>query len=213
MPRHFHTAGLLALLAASSAQVLPYNPTRVLLPPYAPYAYVFQASAQGAGQSQLWTLDLTIPLTNAASQLQTVSPTLPFLQDGDLVPYVPAIDTDGNITVIAGNCSSSAGGAQVWRFAAENTESTGPQAWARCKTSAQKLKGGTALAGANFLANGIAFSEVANGDANKTSIFAFGGMCPYANATTDNWTSLAEYSNQLLNFTPDTDAGYAQYDI
>ncbi|KAK1081660.1 hypothetical protein LTR48_007392, partial [Friedmanniomyces endolithicus] len=181
MHHHGLARRLLALIAATTittAQVLPYTPTKVLLRPNASYAYVFQASTQGTGQSRLSTLPFNNPVSSAAGwQDDTVSGTLPFLRDDALVPYTPVIDALGGITVFAGNCSEGAGGAEVWYFAVDEGTLFGNGTWTRHNTSSQGLGSTTtALAGANFLASGIAFSEVLGGSYNDTNLFVFGGM-------------------------------------
>ncbi|KAK0930430.1 hypothetical protein LTR29_016735 [Friedmanniomyces endolithicus] len=213
MHHHGLARRLLALIAATTittAQVLPYTPTKVLLRPNASYAYVFQASTQGTGQSRLSTLPFNNPVSSAAGwQDDTVSGTLPFLRDDALVPYTPVIDALGGITVFAGNCSEGAGGAEVWYFAVDEGTLFGNGTWTRHNTSSQGLGSTTtALAGANFLASGIAFSEVLGGSYNDTNLFVFGGMCPLANSTADTWTSAAEYSNHMLTLAPNASTDY-----
>ncbi|KAK0926584.1 hypothetical protein LTR91_002093 [Friedmanniomyces endolithicus] len=214
MHHHRLRRSLLALLtaiaAAASAQVLPYSPTKVLLPPNASYAYVFQASTQGTGQSRLSSLPFNNPVSSAAGwQDNTISGTLPFLRDDALVPYTPVIDARGVLTVFAGDCSGGAAGAEVWYFAVDDGTLFGNGTWTRYNTSTQGLGStATALAGANFLASGIAFSEVLGGDYNDTNLYVFGGMCPLANSTAETWTSAAEYSNQMLTLAPNGSTDY-----
>ncbi|KAK1816167.1 hypothetical protein LTR12_009416 [Friedmanniomyces endolithicus] len=219
MHHHHRLPGsLLALLTATAittAQVLPYTPTKVLLPPNASYAYIFQASTQGTGQSRLSTLPFNNPVSSAAGwQDDTGSGTLPFLRDDALIPYTPIIDALGGLTVFAGNCSDGAGGAEMWYFALDEGTLFGNGTWTRYNTSSQGLGSTTtALAGANFLASGIAFSEVLGGSYNDTNLYIFGGMCPLANSTAETWTSAAEYSNQMLTLAPNTSAGTTDYDL
>ncbi|KAK0816994.1 hypothetical protein LTR02_005171 [Friedmanniomyces endolithicus] len=218
MHHHRLPGSLLALLTATAtttAQVFPYTPTKVLLPPNASYAYIFQASTQGTGQSRLFTLPFNNPVSSAAGwQDDTVSGTLPFLRDDALIPYTPMIDALGGLTVFAGNCSEGAGGAEMWYFAVDEGTLFGNGTWTQYNTSSQGLGSTTtALAGANFLASGIAFSEVLGGSYNDTNLYIFGGMCPLANSTAETWTSAAEYSNQMLTLAPNTSAGTTDYDL
>ncbi|KAK0347640.1 hypothetical protein LTR91_000790 [Friedmanniomyces endolithicus] len=213
MHHHGLARRLLALIAATTittAQVLPYTPTKVLLPSNASYAYIFQASTQGTGQSRLSTLPFNNPVSSAAGwQDNTVSGTLPFLRDDDLVPYTPVIDALGGLTVFAGNCSEGAGGAEVWYFAVDEGTLFGNGTWTQYNNSDQGLGSTTtALAGANFLASGIAFSEVLGGGYNDTNLYIFGGMCPLANSTAETWTGAAEYSNHMLTLAPNASTDY-----
>lgn len=204
MKRLLHGLSLLALLGTASSDALPYNPTSILTAPNSTYAYIFQPSTRVPNQSQLLTLDFSKPLTTSQHPSLTVSETLPFLQDGELIPYTPAIDKDGNITVIAGNCSAGANGTDVWRFVPLAGSSIGNGTWAQAETSLQELGAESTVAGPNFLAGSIAFSEYVNGDATTTNIFMFGGMCPLANSSSDTWTSDALYSNQMVSLSPDS---------
>lgn len=213
MKRSQYLASLLALLSTSAAESLPYNPTRVLVAPNNSYAYIFRPSAQSTGQSELLTLDFSNPLSTSQYPFLTVSDTLPFLQDSELLPFTPLIDPDGNITVVAGNCSQGANGTKVWRFGAEAGSSIGNGTWTQEQTSDEESTSDSTIAGSNYLAAGVAFSEYVDGNGSDTSIFVFGGMCPFANSTTDTWTSAADYSDQLLTLSPAADAGRVDYDL
>ncbi|KAK5127404.1 hypothetical protein LTR85_006743 [Meristemomyces frigidus] len=207
-------ASLLALLGAVAAQDLPYNPTRILVSTNASSAYVFEPSTQSGtpGQSKLSTLDFTKSLSTSQYPLVTVSETLPFLQDSELLPFTPAIDLNGNITVIAGNCSHGANGTQVWSFATGAGTSAGNGTWTQYQTADQELRSDT-WAGSNYLASSIAFSQYVEANDADTDIFIFGGMCPFANSTADTWTSAANYSNLMLTLSSDVQAGSSNYDI
>ncbi|KAK5138395.1 hypothetical protein LTR08_003456 [Meristemomyces frigidus] len=208
-------ASLLALRGNVAAQDLPYNPTRVYVSSNGSSAYIFQPSAQSStpGQSRLLSLDLGSPISTSQTPFTTISDTLPFLQDSELLPFTPTIDDTGNITVVAGNCSQGANGTQVWRFELGTGSSQGSEAWSQYQTADDDLGSYVTLGGSNYLANGIAFSEYVDSDAADTNIFVFGGMCPLANSTADKWTSAAAYSNQMLTLSPNFGAGYRDYEI
>ncbi|KAH9810124.1 hypothetical protein Tdes44962_MAKER01098 [Teratosphaeria destructans] len=202
-------AGVLAVLTSTAAsQTLPYNPTRLFLSPNGSLVYQFQPLGTGSAQSQLKVVDLSHSVNTSKTVATTVSASLPFLQDDDLVPYTPVVDSDGSITVIAGNCSVGADGAQVWRY----TEAgRGHGTWKQDQTSQQEQSSKEALGGSNFLATGLAFSEVVDGNASDTRVYVFGGMCPVANATADTWVSAAKYSNLMVQLQPDVSA--SEYDM
>nr|POE75748.1 metal homeostasis factor atx1 [Quercus suber] len=199
---------LAARMAASSP--FPYNPTRVLLAPNTSHAYVFQSSAQSAGQSELLTVDISASISASQYNTKTVSSSLPFLQDDVLVAYTPVIDADGNIVVSSGNCSNGADGTQVWHFATGGDGGSG--SWSQWQTSNEEQTSQTSLGGANFLSSGVAFSEQIGGHGSNMTTFIFGGMCPWANSTTESWTSSADYSNLMVTLAQDT-SEETEYDI
>ena len=131
-----------------------------------------------------------------------VCETLPFLEDAELVPYTPAVESDGSLTVLAGKCSDGAGGAQVWRYASKSEDGGGEYTWSQSQTSNQETGDPSSPAGSNFLAAGIAFSENIDGNGQSTDFFVFGGMCPLSSSTSSTWQSAAEYSNSMLAISP-----------
>ncbi|KAK4541260.1 hypothetical protein LTR36_008176 [Oleoguttula mirabilis] len=208
-------ASLLALLGSVAAQELPYNPTRVLVLANTTYAYIFGPSTQSGtpGQSELRFLDFSYgPISNAQSPFQSVSDSLPFLDDNELLPFTPTVGSGGNITAITGNCSQGANGTQVWRYATDAGRLV-DSAWTQLETTDQELASESTWTGASYLASGIAFSQHADADDADTDIFVFGGMCPFGNSTAATWTSAANYSNQMLALSPDAQAGSSDVDI
>ncbi|KAK3629181.1 hypothetical protein LTR56_018190 [Elasticomyces elasticus] len=205
---HWYTPTSLALLSTASAQVLPYNPTRIFLSPAQALVYIFQASTYGSGQSRLSYLPYDVTIPTAGWPSNSITDTLPFLDDTDLVPFTPAIDEFGGITVIAGNCSAGSSGAEIWYFTASEI---GNGSWSQHQTSSQELGSSVALTGSNFLASGITFSDQVSGGFNDTSMFVFGGMCPNSSDSPESWTSSAEYSRQMLTLSPVSQLSYVDY--
>jgi len=205
-------ASLLALLQTAFADnALPYNPTRLFVWPESSEVYLFQPSNQSIGQSQLRRLDYSFPFPTPKNDFGTLYDTLPFLHEDELTPYTPTIDSAGNITVIAGNCSEGANGSQVWRFVADEA---GNGTWSQYQLTESGLGSDSALAGPNFLASAVAFSEHVEATSANTDIYVFGGMCPLSNSTAATWTSAAEYSNLMLSLSPDaSNVGYTDYDL
>ena len=191
---------LLALARSLYGQSLPYNPSHILWPPNSTTAYIFQPSIGSSGQSKLLTIDLTDTLHASDLSIETISSSLPFLADEELIPYNPAIESDGSIAVLAGKCADGASGAKVWRYATDSQDGSGTPSWKESQTT---VLGSTAgLTGSDFLAATASFSENIYGGQNTTSIYVFGGMCPSSASTESTWQSNAEYSNSMLELTP-----------
>ena len=206
--------GLLGLAHGLHGESLPYNPTQIFLSPNSSLAYILQPSSEPNGQALLSAIDYNKAFEASAQLSTSVSKTLPFLEDGELIPYTATIDGDGNITAISGNCSKGASGTQVWRFVPDSDNSGWSGSWSQYQTSTEDIGTETDMAGPNFLASSVAFSEYIDSNAADTNIYTFGGMCPYGNSTVDTWISAAEYSNLALTLSPDTSAaGGTEYTI
>lgn len=194
---------LLALARSVQGDALPYNPTRIFLPPNSSFAYIFGPSSQSNGQVQLSSLDTSDAFTTTNPELSTISDTLPFLRKDALSPFAPTIDAAGNINVVAGKCSEKPSLTQVWQFQPDTDSSSGSGSWKQYSTSYKQGQDVAGYAGLGYLSNSIAFSDSVDNNGKDTSVYVFGGMCPYDNSTTDTWISRAEYSNSMLTVSPD----------
>ena len=207
LPRHI--AGLLALAVAQvSALDLPYNPTHIVIPEQndqddqtVSYAYILQPNANG--QTSLLSLDLTKSLQASKLSLTTLYNSLPFLSAKSNRVYTPLKGSEQNITVVAGDCSTSGDAPEVWTFIPATNGKNGNGTWLQ-STPAAAAK--NKVHGPDFLSSGIAFSDLAKGNASTTSLYVFGGMCPLANATDETWMSAANYTNQMMTFSPELDS-------
>ena len=208
--------GLLALALAQLAlgQSLPYNPSSIFISPNTTNAYIFLPSSQSNNQAQLLSLDFSKTFSTSSHTFSTISDTLPFLDAHYPQSYTPTLASDGNLTVVAGNCSEGTSGATIWIFTPDSGKSDETGTWSQHKTSVQQSDGDEAIAGLNYLSNSFAFSQYVDGSGNDTSIYVFGGMCPFSNSSATNWISAAEYSNQILTLSPQTlGPGYETYRI
>ncbi len=188
-------AGLLTLLTPAFA-LLPYNPTRILRASNASLAYLFAPETSGSQASLLvFNTSGTVQSTDDA---KTLFDTLPFLSSKTAKSFIPIVDKEG-ITVLSGDCSETAKGLELWRFASSSTQGNG--SW----TSLQMALDDQSL-GANYLSAGFAFSPDASVDA--ASLYVFGGMCPNSKSeTASTWTSDATYTNTMLTLSPEAVSG------
>lgn len=182
---------------------LPYNPTRMLSSPPAtvPAAdnengliYVFRPPANATSRSQMLALNASGTLDAEKLVYGSVADPLPFLADDGSETFTPAMDEEGNILIYTGKCAGGAGGSTVWMFTPGNgTAGT----WVRLNRAEGMVGDDAALQGANFLAEGIAFSSTVNASAD---MYVFGGMCPDAASLSagNSWTQVANYSNAML---------------
>lgn len=202
MPRHGLLSlpiGLLALIVRSAFADLPYNPTQMFVSPNKDQAIAYAFTPQpSSSQSQLLSIDLSSTIDTSSLPFSTLSPSLPFLDQTTSTPFVPVIDGRGDITVITGDCNTRAN--QLWRFAADKDGKNGT--WSQLSISVQSGAGQSNALTPNFLAAGAAFSPTA--DPTDASTYIFGGMCPTSSATSSDWTTSANYSNNMLAVSPDT---------
>lgn len=194
------------LSTATAADPLPYNPTRLLLAPNSTLVYLFEPADT---QSTFRVVDIQNKFATNALSPTTLTGSLPFLKDEELVPYIPIIESSGNITVLAGSCIAGADSTEVWKFHPDLEGGDGNGTWTSYRTSADELGTSAPVSGTNFLGNAVAFAADVGGNAADMDYYTFGGMCPFSNSTTDTWTSAANYSNLMLSLTPAGDG----YDI
>ncbi|KAF2480006.1 hypothetical protein BDY17DRAFT_326993 [Neohortaea acidophila] len=199
---------LLALApAAAYAQTLPYNPTRLFFPKNSTYVYVVGPSSNAAGLS---ALNLAASFDSTSPHLSTITQTLPLLQNGDdSIPYTPTMDPSGNITVIGGKCDAGPKDTNIWQFQPNLGSSSAQGTWTQYKTVYQVAGNSADYASPGYLGNSITYSTIINGTDADSSIYLFGGMCPFDNSTADTWVSRADYSDALLTISP----GASNYDL
>ena len=204
-----------ALARIVSGQALPYNPSRILLQRNSSLAYIFEPSQDQQGQSRFLSLDLSQTITSSDTPFTTNSETLPFLEDGKQIPFTPVMDTaNGHIVAVTGDCSQGADGIKIYTLSPDEDSKTGNGTWKEHEATSEKLGNQGEHAGANYLAAGMAFSGYTNGSFSDSTIYLFGGMCPFANSTVDTWASDGNYSNMMLSMAAESsDENNLNYDI
>jgi hypothetical protein len=198
-PRWPALSYVLLLLSTAVAQ-MPYNPTRLLH--NGDHVYVFRPSSQPSSQFQLGSIDVSSKLNAASLPYTTLSPSLPFLNDQNSRAFTPVLDNGGNLSVYTGNCTQGATGSEVWSFIPASGDKQGSWQQENMTVSGGKQ---ASTVGANYLSNGISFSSIVGGDATSTGAYFFGGMCPFADDTSSDWQSAANYSNLMVTLTPSSD--------
>ena len=207
---------LLSLLVGSiSAAQLPYNPTSVFLSPRNRHlVYVLQPLGSSSAQFQLSSLDLKSQLTATSLPFSTLCPTLPFLDNGNPTAFTAVMDSYANITVYTGNCSSDNEASKVWRLSPDIIADGGKSDWTQ-ETLVQESEASTgSMTKANYLAAGVTFSSNVSANSTDVDLYFFGGMCPWSNMTAETWMRTAQYTNNLLGFTPKVGSnGFTAYDL
>lgn len=202
MSRHrfsHHVLGALTLAVVRSAAVdLPYNPTRIFLDDSTNYAYIVQPDSDG--QAQLISIDIAKSLRASDLSTTTLYPSFPFLNSKSQDAILAVGGTCANITIISGKCSTMANVPEVWTFTPGSGKKDGNGTWAQNVLS---TRDGNRLGGVSFLSSAISYSDVVGGNSSDSSLFVFGGMCPFVNSTTSTWTTAASYSNGMVEYVPE----------
>ena len=189
--------GLLALLASPAFAQLPYNPARIITSLNSSLAYIFSPQP-ASSQYQLSRLDISDIVDSSNPPITTIYPSLPFLSASSSNAFLPLVNDEGDISVLSGNCSAGADGAQLWRFVPDSNWHNGT--WSRLSLTSEE-----AGLGPEWLSAGMSFSPTAS--ASDASLYIFGGMCPVstspAASTVSSWTLNADYSNNMLTISPD----------
>lgn len=196
---HRLPASLLALVGAASAGQLPYNPTRILTAQNGSAAFIFSPQS-ASSQFDLVLLNTSDTVNTSNTRLSTISSGLPFLSTSASNAFIPLLDDEGDITVLAGECTDGGEGSQLWRFTDNNDDQNGT--WSRLSLSSSDP-----TLGATFLSAGMSFSQTRS--SADASLYVFGGMCPNNTSsvtTTADWTSDATYSENLLMISPRSSA-------
>ncbi|KAF6833517.1 hypothetical protein CMUS01_06536 [Colletotrichum musicola] len=197
-------AALLLSSLASAAQTFPYVPTTVLLSPAAfpggpsgrseSVAYIFHPTS-----SSVELLALNVSGTVSAGALQTITSSVPFLENASATTaFLPAVADDGSIIVQAGDCAVD-NGYDVWTY-------TSGGEWS--KTAATLPGDADSDAGPYALGAGISFSATLAPSMSKPVLYSFGGMC-LAPTTNESWQENGTYTKAMLRVAPDGDAAYS----
>lgn len=207
-PKHprltLFTLSLVALLNSASAAI-PYTPSSIFLSPQHndSFAYLLRPSSATVGKTEFLSLNLSISFSSRTPSYNVLLDQTPFQSNGNTSAFIPTIDDQGIITVYAGDCHNSSTNPELWRFRPDNTSSTGNGTWHR--QSMNTVKGQTRP---NYLASGFTFAP---SHTSETSVYAFGGMCPFQNSTDQEWISTASYSQSMVVLGPDA-LHSAEYD-
>jgi hypothetical protein len=121
---------------------------------------------------------------------------------------------NGHIVAVTGDCSEGADGIKIYTLSPNQDSKTGNGTWKEQEATSEKLGNLGEHAGANYLAAGMAFSGYTNGSFSDSTIYLFGGMCPFANSTAETWASAGNYSNMMLSMAAESsDENNLNYDI
>ncbi|GAD93246.1 predicted protein [Paecilomyces variotii No. 5] len=204
------TCSLLILWTQLASAAIPYTPSHIFLSHQNPdsLAYILQAKSSSPNAYEFLSLNFSGKVDPGNPQYSTLTQPDHLSSDKDSRAIVPVIDIEGNLKVYAGSCNSSASDGAVWQFNPDNSSSTGDGAWMRSSVDIGGEAASSHVPGPNYLAAGFAYSTY-NG--SSSSLYSFGGMCPWSSTSGKSWVSAANYSRSMLALSPsgsDTDTTY-----
>ncbi|KAI9640490.1 hypothetical protein NHQ30_011236 [Ciborinia camelliae] len=198
----------LVLIAIANAQMLPYNPTTILLPSSSSQtddiAFIFLATSQSDTRPEFLFLNISSTLFASNLTLEPFTHDLSFLDNN--TAFIPTIGTYGDISLFTGSCSTSSS-TELWTYTPENG-AAGNGTWVKEITTVASDVSSANLAGAEFLSGAFQFSTLVNANSTDTDIYVYGGMCPSSSANISTWQSDAEYSNHMLRLSPGSANSY-----
>jgi len=180
--------------AAHGYAQIPYTPSSLLYSSQqnGSFAYLLRSTNTNQPQTEFLSLDVSGKVNPANPSYTTLLDQVPFY-DNNEIAYIPTIDQDGIVKVYAGDCWGSGNSPEVWTFEPGSGSTTGNGTWQ--KLSVREEDGQTsAIQGPNYLSAGFAYSP---SNITESSLFAFGGMCPYQDNSGTSWVTAANYSQSM----------------
>ncbi|KAJ5294844.1 hypothetical protein PENANT_c014G08845 [Penicillium antarcticum] len=182
------------LFALFSPSIATYLPSSVLLSPQSDsLAYILRPSS--TGETEFLSLNLSTSINADDLSYHTLLSSTPFHNPGQNSTFIPAINNEGSITVYAGNCHNTSDSPTLWQFHPNSNSSVGNGTWDKLGVLSNDIQ-----TAPNYLAAGFTYSS--SGQPNETAMYAFGGMCPFANSTDQTWVSAANYSQSMVALGP-----------
>lgn len=182
------------LLLLQSAAAIPYTPSSLFLAPQYndTLAYLFQPSS--TGKTEFLSLNISTSVDTSNPSFHTLLPETPFQSSEQTSAFIPVIDDRGGISVYTGDCLNTSDPHTLWRFHSDNTSSTGNGSWSQLSVNLEEEN-----TRPYFLSAGFAYAP---SNTTESSVYTFGGMCPFANATDQTWVSSADYSQSMILLDP-----------
>ncbi|KOS41417.1 hypothetical protein ACN38_g7747 [Penicillium nordicum] len=189
-------AFLLALLAlVDPSTAIPYTPSSIFLSPQHNDSLAYILRPSSTGQTEFVSLNLSTSIDAENLSYQTLLKSTPFNSSDQNSSFVAAINEQGLITVYSGNCHSASDNPVLWQFHPNSKSSIGNGTWDRLPVITSDAK-----TAPNYLTAAFTYSTSHHKD--ESSMYAFGGMCPFANSTDETWVSAANYSQSTVVLGP-----------
>ncbi|PYH46110.1 uncharacterized protein BP01DRAFT_294412 [Aspergillus saccharolyticus JOP 1030-1] len=194
--------GIVLLGADPASALIPYAPAQLLysLDHNSSFAYLLHSTGSSQNiTTEFRSLNISGVVDAANPPYSTLTSSLPFQDYENGSAYVPSIDSSGNIRVFTGDCRKTPDQGALWQFIAKANDSIGNGTWEQLKVDSSSAESDAAIYGPNFLSAGFAYAST---NTSNSSVYAFGGMCPFTNATNQTWMAAANYSQSMIVLDP-----------
>ncbi|PWY76231.1 hypothetical protein BO70DRAFT_92444 [Aspergillus heteromorphus CBS 117.55] len=202
---------LLLLWVGPAFTTVPYTPSQLLYSSISNGSFAYLLQTTGTSQDATtefisWNISGTIYTTSPSYNI--LMDPLPF-QLGEKSPaFVSAIDQQGVIKIFTGDCQKPLDKGELWRFTPDTNSSIGDGTWgkfaiAESNSTVHKVDG------PNYLSAGFTFSATNTSD---SSLYTFGGMCPFSNSLETTWIATANYSQSMIVLEPSGPRRSGAYD-
>ena len=203
--------GFFILLAKLVFATVPYVPSQVFVSPQhnGSLAYLLLPKESSQNGMQLVSLNTSnVDATNP--RYHVLFDPLPFHNLSESAAFVPAMDSQGTIKIYAGDCQSSLSAGVVWSFSPDNSSMIGNGTWSKSTVEIANGVGIDGIRAPNYLSAGFTYSTV---NQPSSSLYAFGGMCPFGGNSSGDWISSAEYSQTMIMLDPSGVSPYRSYGL
>lgn len=203
--------GFFILLVKSVFATVPYVPSQVFVSPQQNRSLAYLLLPKESTQNEVQLVSLNTSNVGATNPLYHVLfDSLPFQTLNESVAFVPAMDSQGTIKIYAGDCLSSLPTGIVWSFSPDNSSMTGNGTWSKSTVDVANAVEIDGIRAPNYLSAGFTYSMA---DQTSSSLYAFGGMCPFGANSSGNWISSAKYSQTMIMLDPSSASTYGPYGL
>lgn len=188
---------------------IPYTPSHILsIQRNGTLAYLLQPKPNHTGV-QLLSVNLS-QIDSTSSPDTVLFDNVPFAADDEGATFVPFMDLEGAINVVSGNCHAPANAERVWTFHPDKGSAIGNGTWSSASVDISSATQDASPLGPAYLARGFSFATSNN---TVPSLYTFGGMCPFANSSSEDWMSGANYSRAMASLDPSQYSPSGNYNI
>ncbi|KAE8147279.1 hypothetical protein BDV25DRAFT_169242 [Aspergillus avenaceus] len=187
------------LLVAPVLSAVPYTTSHLL----------YSTQDNGNNATEFLSLNISNIMDISDTQYTTLSNNAPFQLNYHQTALVPAIDQHGVIKIYTGDCQNTSEYGALWRFTPDTESSVGNGTWDKLGINGTRLSE-PSLHGPNYFAAGFAYAP---SNTTNSSLFAFGGLCPFSNGSETAWFSAANYSQSMVALEPPKPDSISTYAI
>ncbi|KAF7184465.1 hypothetical protein CNMCM7691_005533 [Aspergillus felis] len=203
---------LVSLLVCPVRAAIPYSPSHILYTSQHnnSFAYLLRPSDSQSHATQFLSLNVSGKVDATNPEYTVLLDELPFHTDNQSSAFVPAIDHHGHIKVYVGDCGQSHDQGRLWVFTPSVNDSSGNGTWEERDLDLGQGNLGVNSYGPNYLSAAFAWSST---NMTESSLYTFGGMCPFNTRSKTTWIYAANYSQSMIVLSPPATDGTSSYRI